>query len=280
MAPIVPPAARQIIIKNLAQHPIELLRAPLRHTYFTVRHGQSKANVAGILVSNVEEGCGPLYGLTEKGHAQARAAGELLKAVPTEGRPWVVATSDFTRARETAEGLNGTLRASSFMIAPELRERFFGDIEGSNLIRAQESGEHAGRPTTDATEKEKGQGQGKAGTGLPKQSVLERRPSGQRLPVDDVWDADREDPSNKFAGAESVCEVQERMMRLIARLEAELPAPSCVALVSHGDPIKILQCAFAGEDLRNFLEYWVGNCEVRELVPGSKPRKDTGDLVQ
>lgn len=46
-----------------------------RHVVIVVRHGQSEANVADLVVSKPENGC-PLYGLTELGHQQAAQAGK------------------------------------------------------------------------------------------------------------------------------------------------------------------------------------------------------------
>ena len=43
--------------------------------YFLLRHGRSLANEAGIVVSLLQNGLKPEYGLTETGRQQAVAAG-------------------------------------------------------------------------------------------------------------------------------------------------------------------------------------------------------------
>ncbi|HWG01470.1 MAG TPA: histidine phosphatase family protein [Trebonia sp.] len=97
------------------------------NTFHIMRHGQSKANVAGIIVSCPESDRDGDYGLTEAGREQARAAaaGSGLLA------DTAIYSSDFARARETAEIVRARLGAPEVRVAPALRERCFGDWEGS-----------------------------------------------------------------------------------------------------------------------------------------------------
>ena len=97
---------------------------------YLVRHGQSEANVQQVV------SCDPnvateIHGLTEKGRVQAREAGQRIKERIKENL-WEkiqIISSDFKRARETAEIIAKVLHTSvSFDIL--LRERNFGDLNG------------------------------------------------------------------------------------------------------------------------------------------------------
>ncbi|MBL4844001.1 MAG: histidine phosphatase family protein [Planctomycetes bacterium] len=103
---------------------------PLRNRYLGQRHGESEANVAGIVLSDPAEGV-PRWGLTPAGRAQIEAAigvaAELLGSSPSEV---VVVSSDFKRTRETAELSVTLLGAGPARLDEALRERFFGAHEG------------------------------------------------------------------------------------------------------------------------------------------------------
>jgi probable phosphoglycerate mutase len=100
----------------------------LTNTFSIMRHGQSKANVAGIIVSCIENDQRGDYGLSELGRAQA------LEAVQALGLSsgTVIVSSDFSRARQTAEIVRAHLDAPEVNLATALRERCFGDWEGSS----------------------------------------------------------------------------------------------------------------------------------------------------
>lgn len=58
----------------------------LHNTYLIVRHGQSEANVEGIVVSKPENGCGN-YGLTSTGREQVTAtAKEIAQWLESKGK--------------------------------------------------------------------------------------------------------------------------------------------------------------------------------------------------
>jgi broad specificity phosphatase PhoE len=99
----------------------------LTNTFSIMRHGQSKANVAGIIVSCIENDRRGDYGLSELGRAQA------LEAVQARGLSsgTVIFSSDFSRARQTAEIVRAHLDAPEVNLATALRERCFGNWEGS-----------------------------------------------------------------------------------------------------------------------------------------------------
>jgi len=101
--------------------------ARLANTVSVMRHGHSEANERGIIVSRIESDRRGDYGLTEFGSEQvlatARACG-----LPRET---VICSSDFERARQTAQIMRTHLGAPEVIVAKALRERCFGDWEGS-----------------------------------------------------------------------------------------------------------------------------------------------------
>jgi glucosyl-3-phosphoglycerate phosphatase len=99
----------------------------LANRFAVMRHGQSKANVGGIIVSCIDNDRRGDYGLSELGRQQALAAARGC-GLPAET---VICSSDFSRARQTAEVVRAHLGAPEVVIAEALRERCFGNWEGS-----------------------------------------------------------------------------------------------------------------------------------------------------
>jgi broad specificity phosphatase PhoE len=99
----------------------------LANRYRVMRHGQSKANEAGVIVSRIESDRRGDWGLSELGRRQALTAASQCD-LPAGT---VVCSSDFSRARETAEIMRAHLGAPEVTIAEALRERCFGDLEGT-----------------------------------------------------------------------------------------------------------------------------------------------------
>ncbi len=98
----------------------------LRNRYFAMRHGHSRANELGIIVSDPRRGLDE-YGLSERGRAQvdARLGGDHGLGAGT-----LILSSDFRRARETAEIVHARLACrDAIAFEPRLRERFFGEFE-------------------------------------------------------------------------------------------------------------------------------------------------------
>jgi broad specificity phosphatase PhoE len=98
----------------------------LANRFSIMRHGQSKANAAGLIVSRIETDRHGDYGLTEPGRQQALAAARGC-GLPADT---VIGSSDFARARQTAEVVRAHLGAPEVVLAPALRERCFGEWEG------------------------------------------------------------------------------------------------------------------------------------------------------
>ncbi len=108
-------------------------RHNLQNSYFTLRHGKSVPNVEGIILSDPVDGISLDYGLVEEGLQQVQSAviaavrkGELDENV-------VIVSSDFSRAKQSAEIARQILSCQPIIFDPRLRERFFGKYErGSN----------------------------------------------------------------------------------------------------------------------------------------------------
>ena len=97
----------------------------LNNHYYVMRHGQSLANVEGLIVSQPENGL-KRYGLSETGRQQVKA-GIANSALGTSTR---IFASDFKRTRETAELVHSLLACEhSFELDSRLRERNFGELE-------------------------------------------------------------------------------------------------------------------------------------------------------
>lgn len=93
-----------------------------------MRHGQSEANVAGIIASDPKIGC-TAYGLTETGKIQAEQS--IASSNITANTH--ILSSDFLRARETAEIVYKAVKGKyPLHLTEKLRERFFGDINGQS----------------------------------------------------------------------------------------------------------------------------------------------------
>ncbi|GAA4521857.1 histidine phosphatase family protein [Brachybacterium paraconglomeratum] len=90
-----------------------------------LRHGESTANVEGLIVSVPGPRALTEVGLTARGRTQARAAAREGVAQGL-GSETVVISSDFARALQTAEEFAAGLGAGAPRIDQRLRERSFG----------------------------------------------------------------------------------------------------------------------------------------------------------
>lgn len=105
----------------------------LKNTYFVMRHGQSEANVAGIIASNPAVGCNR-YGLTDIGKQQATESVQNTTDLNSDPGPSLnhevrIISSDFLRTKETANIAHSQLNSKhAIQYSEKLRERFFGDL--------------------------------------------------------------------------------------------------------------------------------------------------------
>lgn len=74
-----------------------------RLTFYALRHGQSRANVAGVISSEPGVALGAAHGLTAAGLEQAESAAHDLVALARElGCGVAICSSDYSRAWQTA----------------------------------------------------------------------------------------------------------------------------------------------------------------------------------
>ena len=205
--------------------------ASLSYDYYCLRHGQSLANVAGVISSDPTQAC-IQHGLSDEGWSQAEAAAETVvsEAARIGADCVAIVSSDLRRAWQTASALRAGLLAAGIRVWPEsgglpleeraLRERSFGELSGqSDKLYA------------------------------------------------DVWVEDAKSATHETFGCESVLSVQERGRGVVERLERRDDLASATAkaaaakggrgggkvmvvLVAHGDVLQILQTAFANVDMR------------------------------
>lgn len=164
----------------------------LANRFSIMRHGQSKANAAGIIVSRIGSDLRGDYGLSELGRQQSLAAARGC-GLP---RATVICSSDFSRARQTAEIVRATIGAPEVVLAEALRERCFGDWEGKPVACYEQ-----------------------------------------------VWAADAADAGHAEGGVEPAAAVLDRVTAFIMELERRYSGRD-ILLVSHGDPLQILQAGF------------------------------------
>lgn len=191
----------------------------LNNKYFILRHGQSEANVAGLITSDPAQ-CLSRYGLTEYGAKQVAATIRQAKLRGWLDAKTIIYCSDFKRTVETAEVARQILQAAKIHPSSALRERFFGTYDGKHV-----------------------------------DAYIE------------IWEQDQagkqEGQNNGVEGPE---EMLDRLKNCIKALEAEYQN-KCMLLVSHGDPLQVLQAAFAGlrSEQGRALKY-IEPGELRELT--------------
>lgn len=95
-----------------------------------MRHGESTANVAGIVLSQLEDGEKSDYTLTAIGEEQARRSVSEQKEAGAFDEHTLIISSPFSRTRRTAEIAKEVLGSTNdISIDERLRERWFGNWE-------------------------------------------------------------------------------------------------------------------------------------------------------
>jgi glucosyl-3-phosphoglycerate phosphatase len=103
----------------------------LHNTYVILRHGHSETNAAGIILSDPKQGVGA-YGLSAQGRQQVETsvrAALQRGLLPTDT---IIISSDFLRCRDTAEIARTLIKTEKVILDIRLRERYFGDYEGTS----------------------------------------------------------------------------------------------------------------------------------------------------
>ncbi len=96
-----------------------------KNRIFIMRHGQSMANIANLVVSDASNGMDN-YGLSEVGVEQVLSS---INTTTELDAATLIFSSDFMRAEQTAELVRKTLDAKSVTTSKALRERYFGEYE-------------------------------------------------------------------------------------------------------------------------------------------------------
>lgn len=193
----------------------ELEAGTVARTFYALRHGQSLANVQGLISSSPELALTEKHGLSAAGREQAESAAEQVVALAREtGCGVAICSSDFSRAWQTACRVYNAVEQAGIPIWPAggqpdretlLRERWFGDLDG---------GPDTEYPT--------------------------------------IWMHDAQDSAHTHFGVESVDAVRSRVHSVVERLKVEVDMASpavhqwMVILVAHGDVLQIGQTLFAG----------------------------------
>ena len=211
----------------------------LNNEYYLLRHGQSTANVAGVISSARSLAYSTKHGLTDFGYQQGfDAADQVLELLKDSAKKKVIfVSSPFARAHQTAQAcLDGLATKNvesldidtTIRIQDNLMERFFGRLDDEAIYTYAY-----------------------------------------------VWPVDKFNVTHTAFGVESVAAVATRLRQVILTLEEELPPEgSHVILVSHADVLQICQLYAAGVDnVGIFSSYRFGNGEVRKMArtPESLP---------
>lgn len=204
---------------------------------WVLRHGESTANVQGLIVSLPGPRALTEVGLTATGRAQARDAAEAARAQGL-GPDTLVISSDFARARETAEVFAAQLDAGPVRIDQRLRERRFG-IHDEGPASAYETVWEADR--------------------------ARRTPEGDVEPVPEV-------------AARVCAAITDAARSAAPSSAASPSAAAQVVLVAHGDILQIALALGEGRDPHDHREVaHLGNAELRRLGPHRPGSHRPGD---
>eukprot|EP00584_Thalassiosira_punctigera_P022938 CAMPEP_0172551358 /NCGR_PEP_ID=MMETSP1067-20121228/38589_1 /TAXON_ID=265564 ORGANISM="Thalassiosira punctigera, Strain Tpunct2005C2" /NCGR_SAMPLE_ID=MMETSP1067 /ASSEMBLY_ACC=CAM_ASM_000444 /LENGTH=327 /DNA_ID=CAMNT_0013339141 /DNA_START=1 /DNA_END=984 /DNA_ORIENTATION=+ len=228
---------------------IPLALPPLKNYYYLLRHGQSTANVAGIISSARSLAGSTKHGLTLLGMQQGRdSAASLVDMVaedinnnndddtPKSTKQIYFYSSPFARAKETAEecikGISGNPEVArkvevlgltvneSIFLDDGLMERFFGRLDGKELATYAY-----------------------------------------------VWPVDIFEPTHTAFDVESVAAVSTRIRSTLLDIDSQHgDGGNHIVLTSHADVLQITQVYAAGiENVGKFSQYRFGNGEVRRM---------------
>jgi broad specificity phosphatase PhoE len=101
----------------------------LQNKHFALRHGESKANIKEIILSDPEAGGSDEFTLTEKGEQQVREAIKKAKKDGLLDDKTVIYSSPLSRTWRTAEIAKEILGVPGINMDDRLRERWFGNLE-------------------------------------------------------------------------------------------------------------------------------------------------------
>ena len=185
-----------------------------KNDFCALRHGQSMANVEGLIASNPQVAIHK-YGLSKVGQQQAQKAGQdvvdrfksFSKQQQHPLEKVLILTSDLLRAKETAAAVANAciqqgvpLYQDRLVIDTRLRERRFGNWDLKSDVHYQ-----------------------------------------------DVWDDDAKDPFHTINEVESVMSVMDRSTQCVIEWNDKVEN-HLIVCTAHGDVLQILQTAFSKLD--------------------------------
>lgn len=177
-------------------------RFHLKNKYFVLRHGRSIPNENGLIVASMEHGALQEYGLAPTGILQAEDAGKtFLKKLQEEN-------VSINKVRIYSSPFSRTRQTAELVVRVLDPESRFLHIQILDDLRERYFGPKLELQSHDLYSK--------------------------------VWLSDLESPLAGPAGGESVADVARRLSQVILKLEA-LHEGCVILLVSHGDPLQILQ---------------------------------------
>lgn len=180
-----------------------------------MRHGRSLANEQGLIISNPADGVLDKYGLSATGREQAEASA---RNSPLTSET-LIYSSDFSRARQTAEIIKQIIGANDVTSTEALRERFFGDWDKTSHENFEK-----------------------------------------------VYEVDSQLVDTHQNNVEPLSSVIGRILELIKEIEKNHSGKT-VLLVSHGDPLQILQTSFEGQDLTKHRDLpYIKTAEIRQIA--------------
>ena len=217
------------------------LPSNLKNHYYLLRHGQSTANVAGIISSARSLAYSDQHGLTDLGYQQGKSSAEqlisLIKQQSTPGEKIIFVSSPFARARQTAQacidGLNessctnklddlGLELLTTIQMEDRLMERYFGRLDGEAIYTYAY-----------------------------------------------VWPVDKFNTTHTAFDVESVAAVATRLRQVVHHHEA-LYENYHIVWTSHADVLQIAQVYAADYDnVGSFSMFRFGNGEVRSMKSGN-----------
>ncbi|KAL7498526.1 hypothetical protein ACHAWT_006288 [Skeletonema menzelii] len=217
---------------------------PLKNHYYLLRHGQSTANVEGIISSARSLAGSTKHGLTLLGIEQGRnSAPSLIDFIEQDlndddtisTKEVYFYSSPFARAKETAEQCLAGMRANEVakrieelglkvnkevILDDGLMERYFGRLDGTELLTYAY-----------------------------------------------VWPVDMFDPTHTAFDVESVAAVSTRLRSTLLDIDSKHDeGGNHIVLTSHADVLQITQVYASGLDnVGKFSQYRFGNGEVRKM---------------
>jgi broad specificity phosphatase PhoE len=215
----------------------EPLPDDLKNHYYLFRHGQSTANVAGIISSARSLAYSEKHGLTELGYQQGKSAAQqlisLFKKQAKPGEKVVFVSSPFARAHQTAQAcLDGLMEkyykdelqemglevSHNIVMEDRLMERYFGRLDGEAIYTYAY-----------------------------------------------VWPVDKFNVTHTAFDVESVAAVSTRLWRVVKDHESTYENTHIV-WTSHADVLQIAQLYAADYDhVGSFSSFRFGNGEVRPM---------------